>query len=452
MDLRAKTFWYVIALAFLVACSANTRSGFVPQTNNTGSLRPQIVQRGNGAQFQTIAAGGNFVWSIASNAYYTFAPIAQCIDSSCFEGRTYYDRIADDGSITQADPNGNCYHATGQIIAAYDNSMWMPDGNWLCRISADGSSSQEYPVTAPPARSGLFVSAVVAGADRNVWFNDFNNPRIGKMSLAGSTLAIYGLPSGVPPVSSLSAGPDGNMWMAAGNAIVKSTTSGQMRKFAVPYYVDSIKNAGDGLLYFLYGQPGQNWSGIGTITTSGGLKYYPFPGSEAKCDGLGTCYVGSGLTVGPFGNLWFESPHGIQAFSHTAHTYSSEISTPFGVDSTTTKYAFGYGNDNNLWFYGGSDSSGQALIAIDLIHRMTVSPTSLSLSVGGSAPVHASEAYFTGTFLTQSSNTAVATVAPASTRGTFTITAHSKGSATITIADGPNSSQNNRVNVAVSVH
>ncbi len=96
----------------------------------------------------------------------------------------------------------------------------------------------------------------------------------------------------------------------------------------------------------------------------------------------------------------------------------------------------------------GGGGSGPSQPAAPGDPPVLVNPTSLSFTaVGQTQTIFAQETLYSNPFTASTSNAAVATVAPASTYGGFTVTAVKAGTATITVSD----SNSHKATVSVGV-
>ena len=111
------------------------------------------------------------------------------------------------------------------------------------------------------------------------------------------TITEFPLPSGSDP-NRITAGPDGALWFTEyqNNKIGRITTAGVVTEFPVPTSASSpqgIAAGTDGALWFTESGTGK----IGRITTAGVITEFPIP----KPGGGGPY----GITSGPDGALWF---------------------------------------------------------------------------------------------------------------------------------------------------
>jgi virginiamycin B lyase len=194
------------------------------------------------------------------------------------------------------------------------------------------------------------MSDVAIGPDKNVWFNDYGNNKVGRIT-RGGVVTEFALPAGAVP-DSLAFGSDKNLWVLDGGRrlILKMNLSGTVvgayRRGLTPHeYFGFIVTAPDGNLYFdQYAHSTTVGDTIGRLSVSG------------KIAKLGTLPPGSSpgrLCVGKDRNVYF-SLNDLQAVGKI-DTASGKVSfswQPFTRDSGT--YSIANGPDGRLWLGGGS--------------------------------------------------------------------------------------------------
>ncbi|TMF17802.1 MAG: hypothetical protein E6I33_00950, partial [Chloroflexi bacterium] len=135
---------------------------------------------------------------------------------------------------------------------------------------------------------------ITAGPDGAVWFTNYGNNAIGRISTAGK-VNIYPDPSISQPYG-ITAGPDGALWFTNyGNSTIgRITTAGLVSHFTDPSISrpHGITAGPDGALWFTNYAPGGS---IGRITTAGKVTNYTDPTIDNP----------EGITAGPHKSLWF---------------------------------------------------------------------------------------------------------------------------------------------------
>jgi len=208
-------------------------------------------------------------------------------------------RMAPDGVATRFSPTPcpitNCWWAG--IAPAPDGSLWAGEsGGGLARITTSGTISA---VPGGPA-SGLF-GGLTAGPDGNMWLatNTATSGPVARITPEGfRTQFWFPDPNPLftaPGTSGITPGPDGNLWLAASavDQIARMTTSGTSVRFFSGITPGSsprsIAAGPDGAMWFT------EWSGnrIGRITMDGAVTEFS----------VGT--TPTGIAAGPDGNMWF---------------------------------------------------------------------------------------------------------------------------------------------------
>jgi streptogramin lyase len=149
-------------------------------------------------------------------------------------------------------------------------------------------------------------------------------------------------------LSGITAGPDGNLWLAEGGAIGRITPDGVVTNYALPTPTSralAITPGPDGNLWFTEADQDifHFFDGkIGRITPDGQITEFDIPTPHGM-------YPGSpgGITAGPDGNLWFTEPLGGKIGRITPDGTLTEIPLPTGSADPDGITA---GPDGNLWF------------------------------------------------------------------------------------------------------
>jgi streptogramin lyase len=213
------------------------------------------------------------------------------------------------------------------------------------------SAITEFPL---PAGHGA-SSSLTVGPDGNLWF-PYGNPSagvngIGRITPSGA-VTEFPLTNG-DRVSGVTVGPDGNLWFTErnGDAIGRVTPSGAVTDFPLPTTMaarsDPLTVGPDGNLWFMEYQ-----GGIGRITPSGAVTDFPLPTAGLEA---------GPLTVGPDGNLWFRESefgtYGLGQFVFYGPTQRIGRITPSGAvtefplpTGSFPPGALTVGPDGNLWF------------------------------------------------------------------------------------------------------
>lgn len=134
--------------------------------------------------------------------------------------------------------------------------------------------------------------SICAGSDRNLWFVDGSESRIGRITTSGKITYFSISPAGAP--TSISCGADGAIWVISENRIVKlDSSSGATKQIDVPSNspgLEDITSGPDGAVWFT-----EKSGHIGRVTSEGEIKEFTPPWKSSP----------SSLTTGSDGNIWF---------------------------------------------------------------------------------------------------------------------------------------------------
>lgn len=214
--------------------------------------------------------------------------------------------------------------------------MWFNDPypvNKIGRITPTGAVT-EFSV---PIRNGYsFSSSITTGPDDNLWFTDTGS--IGRITPTGAITHFMPL-TGMSFANWITAGPDGNLWFTESivNQVSRITTDGNITSFPTP-------NSNSGPMGITAGPDGNLWftesrgNAIGRITPTGEVTEYPVPTPES---GLGA------ITLGPDGNLWFVEYLGRKVGRITPAGAITEFTIPGPGGNLSAITA---GPDGNLWY------------------------------------------------------------------------------------------------------
>jgi streptogramin lyase len=248
------------------------------------------------------------------------------------------------GITPSADPD---YMAAGP-----DNNVWFTEGNThnVARITPTGTVT-EFSDGATASSTDIGPRTIITGpntddpnhADTTLWFsvnagvNQPPNPEVAEMTTAGVVTHVFPLPVGTQP--GLVLGPDNNVWFTEywNAAIGRITPDGTVTQFPLPNVAGADIVVGpDGNLWFDSGSsPAENF--LGRITTAGDVTIFTYPNVG----------ILRGLAVGPDGNLWAGDPrmNQIDRINPTGQITTFAIPTPGGGPYSVVK-----GPDGALWF------------------------------------------------------------------------------------------------------
>jgi streptogramin lyase len=229
----------------------------------------------------------------------------------------------------------------------------------------------EYPVPNPIAPgSACFgcgqasLGGIVAGADGNLWFVNGGQYKVGRMAPSGA-ITQFDLPTVVGGPYSITAGPDGNIWVttnALGQArqdwILRIRPDGAVTQFQAGTGSglsgtgpEHITPGPDGNLWFT-----EFWSNrIGRMTPAGNLTEFPIPTANS---------APRGIVAGPDGNLWFVEAD----FNRTgvARITTTGVVTEYSLGGSALDQLqptdIVVGHDGNLWMNQTHPSAPQGEI------------------------------------------------------------------------------------------
>lgn len=189
-----------------------------------------------------------------------------------------------------------------------------------------------------PAPTDLY--SICLGPDGAIWFGEARTAKIGRIAPDGTITEFSTQGS---PAYQMTAGPDGNLWIASGG-VGRLTPTGQFTDFPIPDVtpgnlsnVIDITSGPDGAVWFA----DNDGHRIGRITPAGDFTFYPIPMGLTPIEPYA-------ITLGPDGNLWFaDQDHDVIG----RVTPSGTITTfPVPGSHPTDLVA---GPDGGIWF-GGS--------------------------------------------------------------------------------------------------
>jgi streptogramin lyase len=224
-----------------------------------------------------------------------------------------------------------------------DGALWFVNygNNSIGRISTSGAITN-YVSTAIDQ-----PYEIAAGADGALWFTDNGGNNIGRITTTG-TVSTYTLPTGEDPFA-IAAGPDGNLWFTdlGLNSIGRITTAGVVTLFPNKGidYPTGIAAGPDGAMWFT------NFSNnkIGRITMSGAVNGFGGTGINHP----------QGITAGPDGALWFTNTGDLRTNAHSSigRITTSDVVTNYTDPTIDGPDGIAAGPDGALWFTNSANNS-----------------------------------------------------------------------------------------------
>ncbi len=228
------------------------------------------------------------------------------------------------------------------LTRASDDSLWicLSDGS-IANYSKSGAV-KVYPATTSFEEEGC---SMVAGSDGNVWFTDYTNDRIGKITPLGQ-LTFFQLKHDASPLS-MARGSDGALWFTEYflHRIGRITTDGQVRTF----------DAGATPLYIVSGPDGNLWYD----DARGYIHKLATTGKGQRVRKL----YDSGRLWSANHNIWFYTadPGQLAEMSTTG-----EILKRYTVPNRCLPFSLTSGPQNSIWYVDSAN---------DCVARMALSGT-----------------------------------------------------------------------------
>jgi streptogramin lyase len=309
----------------------------------------------------------------------------------------------------------------GFIVVGSDQNLWVTtlyaneNPGVIARVTPNGVET-DFKV-AP----GSYFANIVSGPDGALWFPECNNSNgtggIGTITTSG-TYTFYSSAC----QDNIASGSDGNIWFGNSPSISKMTTQGVvLAQYTVgDLYIAGMMTGADGALYMI-GSVSGGGSDLIRVTTSGTVTHL---GTNSFGDGL------KSLANGPDGNLWMvgrnRRSNYLVSFDVSTQNFSGRFLAPRG-------YSFGQslvaGPDGNVW------ASNLNTVDAYILQDLTLSPNPLTVAVGHTANLNASETNYSGQWTALSKKPSVASVTANSNNGTFVVTGVSVGTTFVTVYD-----------------
>jgi virginiamycin B lyase len=163
--------------------------------------------------------------------------------------------------------------------------------------------------TIPTPNSG--PSSITVGPDGNLWITESYAGKLARLTTSG-VFTEFKLPLANDEPVSIVAGPDGNLWITekgrfggggGPGKVAKVTTSGAFTEYAIPEKkgVVGFRQPTPGMI--VVGPDNNLWftaaDNLDMVTTSGVFTQYVIPGAANRATSL------QAITAGPGGNVWF---------------------------------------------------------------------------------------------------------------------------------------------------
>ena len=226
------------------------------------------------------------------------------------------------------------------FLATGNSTTTPPNGgvfgeNYSISTLSPGSMIASYPITA----SGTPYNCC-AGPDGNLWYTDFTNSKIGKITPAG-VVTEYATTTAASGPWGICVGPDGRLWFTEYNVskIGAITTAGVITEYAASAANPTGICARGAMVNYITAND------VWNVTTGGSLISYVAIGN-------GPWY---GICLGPDGAIWIIGAGG--AFGRVAGTTWTNYAA--NTRANTTGYSIVAGPDGRVWFAdSGTNSIG----------------------------------------------------------------------------------------------
>lgn len=339
----------------------------------------------------------------------------------------YVDRITMNGHITHFNVGG---HGSEAMAVGPDGNLWFIQNSPFVvgRLTPSGILT-EFPV--PPPTFAL--ETIIRGPDGRMWFTNVqtdNGHGPGNMEAItmDGQISVYGnFPRACYSPFGMTIGADGDIWVAGGHCVAQVAPTGQF----------TIHKLGpnNNVAFIVAGRDGNLWGLDNVQTTIDRISYQghvtTFPINDPVYNFYGIIQVGN--------NLYFAKEAADQIGIFNEFTFKqSEVDIPT-PQAYPAKLALG--PDQNIWF----TEFGSNKIGVLLRDIISVSPSSVTIAVGGTSLLTVSEVPPNQNWTATSSNPNVATVSALGSQ--FTVTGAGSGSCTVTVKD----SHRNSFNVSITV-
>jgi streptogramin lyase len=233
-------------------------------------------------------------------------------------------------------------HAGAQFITAGpDGNLWFNEvqGNKLGRVTPSGCIAELRIDPSAPSGSPTYAADVTAGPDGNLWLTQSGLDKIGRIDPTGASLQEFSMSQGAIGPRHIIAGPDGNLWYSqfSPSAVARITTSGVVTSFATPTGFAQP-------MAMLVGPDGKIWFGesnapkLGRIDPqTGTIDEFPLAGTPGW------------LSNASDGNIWMSET------KLPSRKVMTKVTTAGVVTEVPLAYSGVYGPmtkgpDGNLWF------------------------------------------------------------------------------------------------------
>jgi hypothetical protein len=149
----------------------------------------------------------------------------------------------------------------GGMASGPDGNLWINQGSSLSRVTTQGNLAP-FPLPTPNAAAG----DITVGSDGNLWFTEIDASKVGRMTfMGGFPGGITEFPAAVPFPGKIVAGSDGAMWSVQGDSLYLSRISLEGDVTPLPISSTSVTAGPDGNIWIAAGDQ------VGRLATSSHL-------------------------------------------------------------------------------------------------------------------------------------------------------------------------------------
>lgn len=404
-----------IALLVLVALAFGCSSRSAAPSVGGAIVLPQVVETGNVGSWQTFPnPEGSAIYAMTpgKDGAIWFVDSRPAIGRISMSGQETLYPLSAGASFNNIDYDvGICRNPDGNVYFTEE----LNGGPAIGKITPQGVIT-DIPLQ---INSGEIAQTITSSTAGNLWVGHRPSGGLTHVVVGGSQ-TDYALP--ISPYG-LVLGPDGRLWMAAGSTVYAMTQSGVLSTYQTtiyPSYYPHLLISAFGSLWMA--QPGY---GFAQMATDGSIQYFPLSPALSKNFGPVQLVAGRG------GMIYWASVKGLKRYSTISHLTEPEFTYPDGLNHSL-RFISTMGPDANIWI--PTDDGTSPKLFVYIFRTITPSPTSIVVSVNGSAPLSASETYFTKSLSAVSNDPSIAKVV-ATTKDSWTVTGIAAGSTTITVSD-----------------
>lgn len=190
--------------------------------------------------------------------------------------------------------------------------------------------------TYPLPAANTIITSMAAGPDGNVWLYEGFANKVARVTPAGM-FSEFAIPTANTEGTGITAGPDGNLWLAEDSSkIARITPAGVFTEFLVGAFEQPVGAAfgPDGRVWFADYTPGK----VGAMTAAGVVTLYPLPNTSS---------FPFSIAKGGDGNMWVCARGGTGTIDRVT---TAGIVTEFPLPGKEGCNSIAAGADGNVYF------------------------------------------------------------------------------------------------------